>query len=220
MSRTTSRLHAGGVRPAIRGVMNSEALESVRAGSGSPRVGTSVLFVCTGNMCRSPVAERIVRSLAIPGVHAESAGTQAAVGAKIDDTMREILEGDGIETSDFRARQFTAAMAERHDIIVTGASEHRSVVLREAPNALRRTFTLREIADLTELAELEGPLEPLTRPSRLTSLVRLRASRPPDALDDILDPHLLSEAHYRRVYEVVAGTLRGPVARLLTSFTK
>lgn len=199
--------------------MNSETLGLVCEGSGSSRVETSVLFVCTGNMCRSPAAELILQSLAIPGVHAESAGTEAVVGARVDEAMSGFLEVDGIEASDFRARQFTATMAARHDIIVTASSAHRRVVLREAPSALRRTFTLREIADLTELAEFEGPLEPFTRSSRLASLIRLRASRLPEAVDDVMDPYLLSEVHYRRAYEVVSGAVRGPLARLLASFT-
>lgn len=199
--------------------MNSEALRSLDEGPGSPRLKTGVLFVCTGNICRSPVAELILQSLAIPGVHAESAGTEALVGARVDATMSGFLEGEGIEASDFRARQFTATMVAGHDIIVTATSEHRSVVLREAPSALRHTFTLREIADLVGLAESEGPLEPLTRSSRLASLMRLRASRPPDAVDDVMDPYLLNEVHYRRAYEIVSGAVRGPLARLLASLT-
>ena len=199
--------------------MNSEALGSIGGELGSRRVETSVLFVCTGNICRSPVAALVLRGLAIPGVHTESAGTEAVVGAKIDDSMRDFLEQDGLEASAFRARQFTATMAARHDIIVTAASEHRTVVLREAPSALRRTFTLREIADLTQLAELEGPLDPLAGSSRLASLTRLRASRQEDAVDDVIDPYRRSEVHYREAYDVISGTVRGPIARLLASFT-
>lgn len=87
--------------------------------------------------------------------------------------IRVFLEGDGIETSDFRARQCTTAMVARSDIIVTAASEHRSVVLRKAPSALRRTFTVCELADLIELAERGRPLE---SPAIRGPIARLLAS--------------------------------------------
>lgn len=199
--------------------MSSGALGSLGEKLDSQYVETDVLFVCTGNICRSPVADLILRSLAIPGVHTQSAGTETVVGAEIDGAMRNLLKGDGIDVAGFRARQFTADLAERSDIILTATSKHRGTVLREAPSALRRTFTVRELADLIELAELEGPLEPLARSSRLASLTRLRVSRQPEALDDVMDPYRLSESHYRRAYEVVSSAVRGPIARLLASFT-
>lgn len=186
--------------------------------SGFQSIETIVLFVCTGNICRSPVAELILQSLAIPGVRAESAGTEAVVDARIDTSMRDYLDSEGIDSSDFRARQLTPTLVARSDITVTASREHRTAVLREVPSALRRTFTLMELAALTELAESEGKLEPLTRSSRIDSLSRLRGTRQPDVSDDVIDPYLLSEAHYRRAYETVSGAVRGPLARLLGSF--
>ncbi len=181
--------------------------------------GTSVLMVCTGNICRSPAAELILGSLALPGVHVESAGTSAQVGEKVDDSMRQMLETDGISVQDFRARQLSSAIIQHSDIILTATSAHRSIVLREVPGALRRTFTLRELADLTELAERDGPLEPVKRSLRITQLARLRSVRGRDAFDDIDDPYRLSDPHYLQAYQTISDIVRGPIARLLASFS-
>lgn len=175
-------------------------------------------MVCTGNICRSPAAELILGSLALPGVHVESAGTSAQVGEKVDDSMRQMLETDGISVQDFRARQLSSAIIQHSDIILTATSAHRSIVLREVPGALRRTFTLRELADLTELAERDGPLEPVKRSLRITQLARLRSVRGRDAFDDIDDPYRLSDPHYLQAYQTISDIVRGPIARLLASF--
>lgn len=191
------------------------------AGASLPPRGEAVniLIVCTGNICRSPAAELILRSFALPGVHVESAGTEAIVGSGIDEPMRRLLDGDGIDAAEFRARQFTAEMVERSDIVLAAAKEHRRTILREVPSALRRTFTLLELADLTELAERDGPLVSLDRASRLTQLARLRGERRPDAVDDVADPYRRSDVHYREAYLAVADVLRGPISRLIASFS-
>ncbi len=177
-------------------------------------------MVCTGNICRSPAAELVLASLALPNVRAESAGTSALVGEELNAPMRQILENDGIPTQDFRARQLTTTIIQHSDLILTATSAHRSVVLREVPGALRRTFTLREVADLTELAERDGPLEPRERSMQLSLLARLRSARSRDAQDDIDDPYSLSDAHYLQAYQTISDTVRGPIARLLTSFSE
>lgn len=180
---------------------------------------TDVLIVCTGNICRSPVAELILRSLALPGVNVESAGTEAMVGSGIDGPVRHALDNDGIDATGFLARQLSRAMVEHSDLILAATRSHRSTILREVPSALRRTFTLLELADLTQLAERDGPLKPLGRTTRLGQLARLRGMRPPDAIDDIPDPYLRSDAHHREAYQTISEALRGPISRLLASFS-
>lgn len=181
---------------------------------------TSVLVVCTGNVCRSPVAERILEGLGLPGVHAASAGTEAAVGSPIDAPLRQLLEEDGISAAGFHARQLTTAMIRDSDLILAATQDHRDAVLREAPGALRRTFTLLEIADLIELAERDGPLGPMDRMSRLSTLASLRGARHAEAHDDIPDPHLRSRAHHLQAYRTIARAARGPIRRLLASFAE
>lgn len=160
-----------------------------------------------------------MRQQALPNIHVESAGTDAVVGAGLDASMRQFLEGNGIETPDFHARQLTRLMIERNAIILTADARHRGTILRDVPSALHRTFTVKECAALVEIAEREGPLQLMDSASRLRQLVRLRSRRPVDTRDDIVDPYKLSEAHYRRAYDEISQAMSGPITRLLASLT-
>lgn len=82
-----------------------------------------ILFVCLGNICRSPMAHGIVRDAADRhniDVELDSAGTSAYhVGEAPDPRAQKTLEEKGIDISDLRARQFTEADFDRFDVIYT-----------------------------------------------------------------------------------------------------
>ena len=79
---------------------------------------TRLLFVCLGNICRSPAAEGVLRSLA-PEMHIDSAGTgDWHVGDPPFGPMQDAARARGFDLSDLRARQFTAADFDRFDLIV------------------------------------------------------------------------------------------------------
>ncbi len=78
----------------------------------------SVLFVCLGNICRSPTAEAVFRMHA-PGVHCDSAGTGGwHVGDPPYGAMQTAALRRGIDMSDLRARQFSAQDFERFDLVI------------------------------------------------------------------------------------------------------
>lgn len=110
-----------------------------------------VLFVCTGNICRSPTAERLVTRLQVPGLRASSAGTRAVIGHPIHDNAAQVLEGLGGDASNFVARQLTSKIASDADLVLTMTKAHRDTVLELAPRQLHRTFTLTEAAQLAVL---------------------------------------------------------------------
>lgn len=153
-----------------------------------------VLLVCTGNICRSPVAEIFLRehSAGEWDPHISSAGTQAHVGAAIYSPIRKLLVDRGLPDGPFVARQITAALVEVADLILVMTREHRSTVVVLHPPAVRRTFTLREFA---RLAPLTSPfLDGDTAAQRLSSLVpvaaRMRGSARVDPDEDaIKDPY-------------------------------
>jgi len=116
-----------------------------------------VLVICTGNVCRSPYLERRLRQLLTgQDVLVESAGTRALVGADIEPGSTVALEAVGADTKGFASRQLAPAMLDRADIVITATQKHRADAVALHPRALRKTFTLGELADLVRDADLAG----------------------------------------------------------------
>jgi protein-tyrosine phosphatase len=144
-----------------------------------------VLFVCTGNICRSPTAEHLTTAFAarrgMGELTASSAGTGAVIGYGMEPFAAEVLETLGGDPRGFRARQLSPALVEGADLVVTMTAKHRKKVLTDNPRAMRRTFTLLEIGRLLAL-----PAEGDTLVQRLghARAVQARGER----LDDIADP--------------------------------
>ncbi|WP_197040239.1 low molecular weight phosphatase family protein [Mycobacterium sp. URHB0044] len=115
-------------------------------------VALHVLFVCTGNICRSPTAERLATAysarLNAGNFTASSAGTRAVIAHPIHHEAALILGELGGDASGFAARQLTAKIASDADLVLTMTRAHRDAVLEHAPRQLHRTFTLSEAARL------------------------------------------------------------------------
>jgi len=117
----------------------------------------AVLFVCTGNVCRSPVAERLFLARLAPGapVTASSAGAGALEGYGIDGPSAAALRELGADPAGHQARSLTESMVAEANLILTAQTAHRGAVLQANPTAMRRTFTLREFGRLA--AALPSP---------------------------------------------------------------
>lgn len=104
---------------------------------------TRILFVCLGNICRSPAAEGVMRSVVAKAglagqVEISSAGTIGYhVGARPDHRMRAAATARGYALES-RARQFAPADFEDQDLIVTMDEENRSAVLGQAHEAAHK----------------------------------------------------------------------------------
>jgi protein-tyrosine phosphatase len=117
---------------------------------------TEVLMVCTGNSCRSPMAEYLFRAglaarlglsleeLAAEGYVVSSAGTFAPVGAPISAGSHEELQKRGIDGSDHHAQPLTVELIQRSERIYTMTPAHREAVLELVPSAATRVFALDE----------------------------------------------------------------------------
>lgn len=105
----------------------------------------NILFVCTGNTCRSPMAElyfneyrtRIGRSRC-----AKSAGLATCDGMPISDNAFQVMQSAGIDASDFRSRQMTFDMLQNADRIYTMTSSHKAMLVKIAPQAAEKISTL------------------------------------------------------------------------------
>lgn len=119
-----------------------------------------ILFVCTGNICRSPLAERLAveysTRLGISGLKASSAGTRAVIAHPIHDEAALVLERMGGSAANFAARQLTARIASDADLVLTMTKVHRDKVLELAPHKLSKTFALSEASILASTDRAES----------------------------------------------------------------
>ncbi|MCX7515045.1 low molecular weight protein-tyrosine-phosphatase [Frateuria sp. STR12] len=101
----------------------------------------SILVVCLGNICRSPVAEFLFRrELGERGIRVGSAGLGALVGHPMDENAAALLEDGGIDASGHRARQLEASMLREADLILAMERRHLNSVVRLAPEASGKVF--------------------------------------------------------------------------------
>lgn len=106
----------------------------------------NILFVCTGNICRSPITERsaifYAARTSVPELHAASAGTRAVVEHHVYRESARALKQMGGDASHHAARQVTAKLISTADLALTMSTFHRNLVLQRAPRELNRTFTV------------------------------------------------------------------------------
>lgn len=164
-----------------------------------------VLFVCTGNVCRSPFAERLARLLSDGSVEYASAGIQALHGEPMDRPMADQLSARGGTSEGFAARQLTAAMVREADLLLCMESRHRLWVVDEAPVALRRTTLL---THFTAVAAEQPAL-------RGDQIVKAALAQPiPRGVEDIADPYRQGDEAAALAAEVLAQHVRQVVIAL------
>lgn len=102
------------------------------------------LFVCTGNTCRSPMAEAVARAL---GLEAESAGFSAFCGEPMHENAVKTLEKHQIAVPEHRARPFSKALGEAADRILVMSEDALEFVRMRYPQFVSKTELLGDICD-------------------------------------------------------------------------
>ncbi len=104
-----------------------------------------ILIICTGNICRSPMVEALLRhQLQQAGRKAEirSAGVGALVNHPADEPARERMQSRGIDLESHRAQQFTSELGRWADLILVMEKAHREAVADIDPTARGKTYLL------------------------------------------------------------------------------
>ncbi|MEF2977463.1 arsenate reductase/protein-tyrosine-phosphatase family protein [Subtercola sp. YIM 133946] len=177
----------------------------------------SVLFVCTGNICRSPMAERLLRrtlkssgSAASQMVHVSSAGLATIDGVPMDESSVRQLQARGGDSTGFQSRKLTRPIAMNGNLILTMTRDQQVDLIKRYPPLLKRTFLLREFMALaSEVSSLKGvPTTLAQRVSFVDESMRRRAivahSR---ANEDVPDPFKRSDEVHRDVAEIISESV-------------
>lgn len=181
-----------------------------------------LLIVCTGNVCRSPMAAQLLRGRlgVLDGVEIMTAGTGALVGERMTAQAAAIarrLGASEADVSEHRARQLEPWMLREVDLVLALARSHRREILELEPSTTRRTFTLRELAHISRCeggirnggaGDTDGSDERLR--SGIARAAAFRGVVPPfirveDA--DVVDPYRRSDAVYEESAAQIASAV-------------
>ncbi|HZB02378.1 MAG TPA: low molecular weight protein arginine phosphatase [Actinomycetota bacterium] len=122
---------------------------------------SGILVVCTGNVCRSPMAEGFLRAALVERLGDDappvaSAGTAGWEGAGATDEAIAAARERGVDIAAHRARVLSRSLIEDADLVVCMTGEHRAAVADLLPEALERTYTIAELVRLAEAGRAEG----------------------------------------------------------------
>lgn len=179
----------------------------------------TILTVCTGNICRSPLAQQLIaKALSdIPEINVASVGTQAMVGSGMPEHSLTLAHRYGVVHPESHiSRQMTESELQSGDLILAMDRNHARLIAETNPRVATKIFTIREfarLADATTDADLAmefQAVKPSTTVERLrTGVVSVglgRGMTPPLAdptQDDVVDPY----GHGLDIYEHSANEL-------------
>lgn len=116
-----------------------------------------ILFVCTGNTCRSPMAEALFRAKAEgQGWEIRSAGVAALDGQPASQHAIEVLRERGIE-GEHQSSRLNEELVNWSDLILTMTRSHKQAILTYFPEAESKVHTLREFVGVEGYADIADP---------------------------------------------------------------
>lgn len=115
-----------------------------------------ILFVCTGNTCRSPMAEAILKNHKIEDVEVRSAGVYAVNGSESSAHTKSVLQENNI-IHDHQSRVLSESDITWATYVLTMTASHKEVIIDHFPRAINKTFTLKEFAGETFDRDVADP---------------------------------------------------------------
>lgn len=127
----------------------------------------TILFVCTGNSCRSVMAKGIFQKMLSEAgkkdIRITSAGTAAPEGMKPPAVVEAVMKREGIDVSAHRTRFLTVDLIEEATLILVMEKYHRQRILETSPEASGKIFLLREFIPHLARTTADTP-DPIGRP--------------------------------------------------------
>ncbi len=119
-----------------------------------------LIFVCTGNTCRSPMAEGLLKQLLGPdcGWDISSAGVRASNGLPASPGAIEALREKGIDITGHYSRRLTPEMIRQADLLVTMTRCHRDAILEISPESAGKVFLLKSFGVAQCAADIYDPV--------------------------------------------------------------
>lgn len=119
----------------------------------------TVLFVCTGNICRSPMAEVLFRHRIGDGAgwNTASAGVYAGLGSPASDNAIEAVRELQLDLTGHQSQPLTAELVNTSDIIVVMTAEHRFHILQDFPEVGNRVCLLKSFGTSKIAADITDP---------------------------------------------------------------
>lgn len=112
----------------------------------------TVLVVCVGNICRSPLGERLLKGKA-PGLEVKSAGIGALVGKPADPTATEVATDHGVSLDGHSAQQASLEILTSADLILVMETGHKSAINQIAPQVSGRVMLASHWTDGADVAD-------------------------------------------------------------------
>lgn len=163
-----------------------------------------VLAVCTGNQCRSPAVEALLRRSLGAGFEVTSAGTQAPAGLPAHRLTAMALGRRGVFVEDHASRLLEPGSIEAADLVLTAERAHRVAVVSLVPWAVETTFTAPEFARCAAVAVRWGVMNPAELVAAAAS-IRSGVSAADPRGDEVPDPVDGGAAEH----EAMVGTVQG-----------
>lgn len=191
-----------------------------------------VLVICHANVCRSPLAERLMRRGILDRLgpdgeafRVRSAGTHARTNQAMHPLAAEVLEESGADPTGFRSRRLTAGLVAEADLVLTATRRQRSACVAFEPAAVRRTFTIPQFGRYASALPTDSLTAVSSPQNRLRSLIEqlslIRGELPvatvdeddlPDPVDQPIQAFRRCRAEIEGVVEVMTALI-APVPR-------
>lgn len=174
----------------------------------------SVLHVCTGNICRSPMSERILAGLTGEDVLNHGAGISAFHdGEGMHSTSMDELESRGYDYEGYKARHIERAHVEASDLILVATTGHLEYIADRFPEAVGRTFLVRSFGRMA--ADLLPELPDGDVPTRGKALVAAADARRGDYDElSLSDPWGMHRGAFSQVASQLEDALKAVAAAL------